>query len=149
MRYLELKTKEGGYLRTGARTPMQWNSGKNLGFSEGCKDSLYLPVDEAGDAPTVEAQEADKNSLLNTVRNLLALRHREEDLQADASFEVICSGKDSPFVYRRGGLTIAVNPSCKEKAADIKVEGEVIYSLGNATLGDRLTLSPQSFVVVK
>lgn len=149
MRYLELKTKEGGYFRTGARTPMQWNSGKNLGFSEGCKDSLYLPVDEAGDAPTVEAQEADKNSLLNTVRDLLALRHREEDLQADAGFEVICSDKDSPFVYKRGDLTIAVNPSCKEKAADIKVEGDVIYSIGSATLGDKLTLLPQSFVVVK
>lgn len=149
MRYLELKTKEGGYFRTGARTPMQWNSGKNLGFSEGCKDSLYLPVDEAGDAPTVEAQEADKNSLLNTVRDLLALRHREEDLQADAGFEVICSDKDSPFVYKRGDLTIAVNPSCKEKAADIKVEGDVIYSIGSATLGDKLTLLSQSFVVVK
>lgn len=149
MRYLELPTKEGGYFRTGARTPMQWNSGRNLGFSEGCKDSLYLPVDDADDAPTVESQEKDKDSLLNTVKELLALRHREEDLQADAAFEVLCSDKDSPFVYRRGGLTIAVNPSCKEKTADIKVEGDVIYSIGSASLGDKITLSAQSFVVIR
>lgn len=34
MRYLPLKSKEGGYQRTGSRTPMQWGGGKNLGFSD-------------------------------------------------------------------------------------------------------------------
>ena len=33
MRYLRLPTKEGGYFRTGSRTPMQWAPGENLGFS--------------------------------------------------------------------------------------------------------------------
>ncbi|WP_026510244.1 alpha-amylase family glycosyl hydrolase [Butyrivibrio sp. LC3010] len=150
MRYLELPTKEGGYYRTGSRTPMQWNKGKNLGFSEGCKDSLYLPVDEAEDAPTVEEQEKDKDSLLNVVKELLNLRHREEDLQADADFKVLCAEKNAPFVYKRGSLTIAVNPSDKEKTAALTVKGEKIYSLGNAEIGeDKLTLSSQSFVVIR
>ena len=35
MRYLDVPTKEGGYQRTGSRTPMQWNSGRNMGFSGG------------------------------------------------------------------------------------------------------------------
>jgi len=36
MRYQgDLVSKEGGYSRTGSRTPMQWNSEKNLGFSTG------------------------------------------------------------------------------------------------------------------
>ncbi|MCD8021917.1 MAG: glycosylase, partial [Lachnospiraceae bacterium] len=33
MRYLDVMTKEGGYARTSSRTPMQWDGGKNDGFS--------------------------------------------------------------------------------------------------------------------
>ncbi len=33
MRYRNLPTKEGGYVRTGTRTPMQWDASANLGFS--------------------------------------------------------------------------------------------------------------------
>ena len=150
MRYLDyIPTKEGGYSRTGSRTPMQWKKGKNLGFSEGCEDSLYLPVDSASDAPTVEEQEKDPDSLLNTVKKLLALRHSVEDLQADAAFEVLCSEKGKPFVYKRGSLTIAVNPSDKEVSADISVKGEKLYETGSAALGDKLTLSPQTFVIIR
>ena len=35
MRQLDLVSKEGGYDRTGARTPMQWGEGKNAGFLRG------------------------------------------------------------------------------------------------------------------
>ncbi len=75
MRYLPLPTKEGGYFRTGSRTPMQWDGTANHGFSTAAADALYLPVDTADDAPTVEAQQADPNSLLHAVKSLLAFRH--------------------------------------------------------------------------
>ena len=39
-----LASKEGGYFRTGSRTPMQWDGGKNRGFSS-ADGALYLPVD--------------------------------------------------------------------------------------------------------
>ena len=139
MRYFDLPTYEGGYFRTGSRTPMQWDGSKNLGFSTGCADALYLPVDAAADAPTVEAQEGCPDSLLNTVRAILKLRHAEEDLQADAEFEPLCTEKGKPFVYRRGSLVLAVNPS-----------GEALFTLGEArAAGGRLTMGPQSFVVLK
>jgi maltose alpha-D-glucosyltransferase/alpha-amylase len=128
---------------------MQWTRGKNLGFSEGCEDSLYLPVDDADDAPTVEAQENDPESLISFVREILALRHKEEDLQADAELEILCAEKGKPFVYRRGSLTIAVNPSEKEAVAELSVQGEIVYIIGNATLGSSITLAPQSFVIVR
>ena len=58
MDYIEgLPSKEGGYIRTGCRTPMQWNDEKNHGFSE--SDTPYLPTDGREGAPTVEAQEKD------------------------------------------------------------------------------------------
>ena len=40
MRYQgHLKSKEGGYYRTGARTPMQWNRALNCGFSTASPES--------------------------------------------------------------------------------------------------------------
>ena len=151
MRYQKLPTKEGGYYRTGARTPMQWNEGKNLGFSQGDAQNLYLPVDPAGDAPTVEQQEKDPRSLLYTVRQLLALRHQEEDLQADAAFEAVCTAPDQPFVYRRGALLLAVNPGPAPCTAPVEAQNRrAIFALGgwHAAPG-ALTLEAQSFVVLK
>ena len=151
MRYLDLPTKEGGYYRTGARTPMQWDSSKNLGFSTGCADSLYLPVDPAADAPTVESQQDDPASLLNTVRALLKRRHEETDLQADGEYGTVCAEKGKPFVYRRGSLLLAVNPSGEKLFADVDADDrQVLFVLGMADAhAGRLAMGPQSFVVLK
>lgn len=151
MRYQMLPTKEGGYYRTGARTPMQWDGSKNLGFSTGCADALYLPVDPAADAPTVEAQDKNPGSLLNTVRAILKLRHDVEDLQADAEYETLCAGKGKPFVYRRGGLVLAVNPAGEALSADVDAgDRKPLFVIGSADVTEgRLVLGPQSFVVLK
>ena len=150
MRYLDLPGKEGGYYRTGSRTPMQWNAGKNLGFSEADASSLYLPVDDLPDAPTVESQEREASSLLHTVKDLLALRHREEDLQADADFEALITDPTGPFVYRRGSLLLAVNPAGRAGECSLPRTGEIIYSIGKGEIdGCKLTLAPQSFVVIR
>ena len=151
MRYQNLPTKEGGYHRTGSRTPMQWTGGKNLGFSEGCADALYLPVDPAADAPTVEAQEGDPSSLLNTVRAILKLRHAEEDLQADGEFEALYAEKGKPFAYRRGHLLLAVNPAGETLSVPVSAEGrKPIFTIGRADITDGgLSLGPQSFTVLK
>ena len=151
MRYLDLPTKEGGYFRTGSRTPMQWSKETNLGFSTGAKEDLYLPVDAADDAPTVADQEQDPSSLLNTVKAILALRHQEEDLQADAEFSVICSEPGLPFIYRRGDLILAVNPA--GSPASLKIDlfvSEVLYQIGEGAYADgTLSVGAQSFVVLK
>ena len=160
MRYQNLPTKEGGYIRTGSRTPMQWSGGKNLGFSTAAPENLYLPTDPLADAPTVERALADKNSVLHTVRALLALRHAQEDLQADALFEPVITADDKPFVYKRGSLLLAVNPTGKTlsaAAADtlpgsaLPESAEGIFSIGGGgtlTAGV-LTMAPQSFVVMR
>ncbi|MCD7817646.1 MAG: DUF3459 domain-containing protein [Lachnospiraceae bacterium] len=152
MRYLNVPTKEGGYHRTGSRTPMQWNAEKNAGFSKGPADTLYLPTDTSADAPNVADQEADEDSLLNTVKALLRLRHEEEDLQADADFEVIYaeSGK-LPFVYRRGDILIALNPSEEIVSAPADVgDRKLRFSIGSGKAEDgKVMLAPQSFLVLK
>ena len=139
MRYLNLTSKEGGYHRTGARTPMQWNRGKNLGFSQADPGSLYLPVDSAPDAPTVEDEERDPSSLLNTLKAILRLRHEEKDLQAQPNLEILYAEKSKlPFVYRRASLLLAVNPGIESVGAEIGGGIDAagltpLYALGNCT----------------
>ena len=151
MRFLDVPTKEGGYTRTGSRTPMQWNHGKNLGFSAADAKDLYLPVDPAADAPTVEIQQADPDSLLNTVKAILALRHREDQLQADDEFTVVCSEPGKPFVYLRGHLLLAVNPNGKECSVEIGARDRMkLFEIGSGRLSKgKLTMGPQSFAVFR
>jgi maltose alpha-D-glucosyltransferase/alpha-amylase len=64
--------------RNGVRTPMQWNSDRNAGFSRATPARLYSPVimDPVWgyQAINVEAQEGDSSSLLHWTRNMIALR---------------------------------------------------------------------------
>ena len=150
MRYLDLPTKEGGYTRTGTRTPMQWTSGKNLGFSEADADRLYLPVDPAADAPTVEAQAKDADSLYQTIRALLKLRGKSEDLGPDASFAVLSCEAGEPFVYRRGNAVCVVNPSGTKK--EITVPGtrglEKVFRIGEASRsGETICIGSSAFAI--
>lgn len=117
-----------GKERAGARTPMQWNSGVNAGFSTCSPDDIYLPVcpewtpansypqylawkkeyacGRAGTtAPgniTVESQDDDPNSLLNWTRSLIALRKEHGALWADSRFIPIFNAENPyPMVYLR------------------------------------------------
>jgi maltose alpha-D-glucosyltransferase / alpha-amylase len=64
--------------RNGVRTPMQWTGDRNAGFSRAVPAKLYSPVvmDPVWgyEAINVEAQQGDSSSLLNWMRNLIALR---------------------------------------------------------------------------
>jgi maltose alpha-D-glucosyltransferase / alpha-amylase len=64
--------------RNGVRTPMQWNSDRNAGFSRANPAALYSPaiMDPVYgyQALNVEAEESDSSSLLNWMRNMIALR---------------------------------------------------------------------------
>jgi maltose alpha-D-glucosyltransferase/alpha-amylase len=117
-----LPSKEGGFERTGARTPMQWDASPNAGFSSAPADRLYLPVDPRPDRPTVAAQEADPGSLLNRVRALIALRRAHPALGAAGDFvPVTVEAGEYPIVYLRGArgerLLVAINPTGRPAGA--------------------------------
>ncbi len=116
MHAADLPSREGGYGRTGARTPMQWSAGRNAGFSTAPAGRLYLPVDPSPQRASVAGQETDPDSLLNRLRRLSALRHAHPALQAFAEFDVVYAEPgEYPFVYtRRKGkeqYLIALNPA--------------------------------------
>ena len=66
--------------RHGVRTPMQWSSDKNAGFSRANPQRLYLPViydpEYHYETINVEAQNNNPNSLLRWMKRLIALRKR-------------------------------------------------------------------------
>jgi maltose alpha-D-glucosyltransferase / alpha-amylase len=64
--------------RDGVRTPMQWTSDRNGGFSRADPQRLYLPPIQdpiyGFEAVNVEAQAREPSSMLNWTRRLLAVR---------------------------------------------------------------------------
>ena len=135
-----LTSKEGGFFRTGSRTPMQWTAGKNRGFSE-TDGELYLPVDESAASPDVAAQEKDENSILNMVRKLIALRKEHEELQTRENFEVLYAQTGRyPFVFRRGSFVVAVNPCGKAAEAPLNGEYEAVFSVNAAAKAENGTV---------
>jgi maltose alpha-D-glucosyltransferase/alpha-amylase len=145
MRYeRNVPSKEGGYHRTGSRTPMQWGGGRNAGFSSTHPSRLYLPIDRRGGRPTVEGQQAAPRSLLNTVRRLIALRASHPALQAAGDLMPLFARPDGcPLVYlRRLGeerVLVALNPSATPVCASFawpegRVPNEVLMSSGRVRL---------------
>ncbi|MBN1692625.1 MAG: hypothetical protein JW845_03620 [Dehalococcoidales bacterium] len=117
MRYIPgMPSKEGGYVRTGARTPMQWDDEQNAGFSTADKDRLYLPLDPRRNRPTVKKQAKNPGSLLNHIRKLIALRKSSPALQAvGALIPLQVKNNYHHFAYlRQSGserFLIVLNPS--------------------------------------
>ncbi len=64
--------------RNGVRTPMQWTSDRNAGFSRADPERLYSPIIMDAvygyQGVNVEAQESDNASLLHWMRNMIRLR---------------------------------------------------------------------------
>lgn len=151
MRYIPQQSKEGGFHRTGSRTPMQWDATKkNLGFSDAEVDKLYLDVDRQANAPCVAQQMAQQDSLWNLVCSLNRLRSNHPDLQSDGKLQVLVCADNGVLCYRRGeNIAVAFNP--KDRAAMLPVKmGEVLFETGKATArGEKTLLAPQTAVVFK
>jgi maltose alpha-D-glucosyltransferase/alpha-amylase len=157
MRQLDTPTVEGGYARTGCRTPMQWDDSANAGFSTAPADKLYTPVDPDTRRPTAEGQEHDPRSTLNGLRALTALRARCRALDADASFTPLSADFASPpFVFKRAKgreeVVVAINPRAARAAwrpDDAVGAREKSCIAGAADIsGDDIVLGPCSFAVL-
>jgi len=63
--------------RDGERTPMQWNTEENAGFS---KKDPWLPVPPSYKTHNVATESKDPNSVLSLYKKVLALRHTNQAL---------------------------------------------------------------------
>ena len=159
MRYVEnLISVEGGYGRTGSRSPMQWDNSTNAGFSLAPKEKLYVLQDESQDRPTVENQIKDENSLWKEVQKLIKIRQENKTLQNLAEIEFLSDGSTYPLIYQRiekstqEKITVILNPSEKECSYKIK-NGQIICSnSSNAKIDEKdgkIFVPPVSYAIVK
>jgi alpha-glucosidase len=114
--------KEKG--RDGERTPMQWNSESNSGFSR--KDP-WLPVPPSAKTHNVATEYKDPNSILNFYKKVLALRHTNEAL-LNGSYTAL--NQDDPNVlsylriFKGKAVLVALNMSASPQESDFDLSNE-------------------------
>jgi glycosidase len=162
MRQLPLEVgREGCYgTRAGDRTPMQWDKGKNLGFSTAASEKLWMSEDSSPDAPTVAGEESDPDSMLNFMKKLIAFRKAHPALAANGGFfPVYAQPHAYPFVFIRASdtekLLVVINPSGAESTASIKgvLKGKKTLLLGTDAKWEetdgttKITIPGKSFAI--
>ncbi|MGM9874276.1 MAG: alpha-amylase family glycosyl hydrolase [Bacilli bacterium] len=120
MKHAYIKSKDGGYQRTGDRTPMQWDNSKNGGFSKTDGD-LYLPAFLV-DHTNVIDKSKEENSLFNTIKELISIRKNYPSL---TSFDFDIKEENRIITISRNELEIVINLSNEDK----QIDKEMIYNL--------------------
>jgi alpha-glucosidase len=105
--------------RDGERTPMQWTSGRNAGFSAASRP--WLPVPPTAVTRNVETEASDPRSVLEFYKRAIALRRASPAL-LDGSYTAI--GNDPHvFAYRRRAsgqtMIVALNMSNAPQVLDL------------------------------
>ena len=133
MNYLkDLKSLEGGYSRTGSRTPMQWdNAQANAGFSRADASKLYLPQDPGESRPAVASELRRADSLINEIKKLIGIRQSHQALMNEGVVRFVDTKGEYPLVYVRSAeeerILVIINPSGTE--VSLKVSEEVTACL--------------------
>ncbi|MDK0534812.1 glycoside hydrolase family 13 protein [Clostridium perfringens] len=83
--------------RDNSRTPMQWNSSKNAGFTCG---KPWIGVNENYKTINVEVEERDENSVLNFYKKLIKLKKSNEALIYGV-YDLILEEDENIFAYTR------------------------------------------------
>lgn len=134
--------------RDGCRTPMQWDSDINSGFSDSSK--TWLPLNDNYKKINVEKQLKDEHSLINHYKNIIALRKKSP---------VLLSGKlalmDTPpniLCYKRYNsdqeLTVICNFSGKKKHLHHIFSGKLLYSTYNDRNNDLRSMRPYEAIII-
>ena len=114
--------------RNGVRTPMQWSSDKNAGFSRANPHSLFLPVNIDPEfhyeAINVEVQETNLSSLLWWMRRVIAIRKRFPAF-GHGDFQMLTPSNNKVLAFTRTydtqTILVVVNLSRFSQAVDLNL----------------------------
>ena len=116
--------------RDGERTPMQWTSGTNAGFTTG---KPWLPVPASAGTHNVASEEKDANSILSVYRHLLQMRHTEPAL-IEGDYISVNNDDSNVYAYMRRYKNEAML---------------VVLNFSNAKRTVKFDLAPQGFASAK
>lgn len=109
--------------RDNSRTPMQWNKERYGGFS---KTKPWLPMAASfREDITVEAQQKDKDSILNFYKKLIAIR-KEYPVVAKGEISFLETEEDKVLIYQRslGEQQLIVLCNLDKKKQEVKINKE-------------------------
>jgi len=115
--------------RDGERTPMQWTSGPNAGFTTG---KPWLAVPPSAQSHNVASEEKDPHSVLETYRGILALRHHQPALVEGDYFSLNNSDPNVLAYLRRyenEEVLVVLNFSSTNQEAKLEVPAAGYVSL--------------------
>ena len=140
--------------RDGFRTPMQWNSNANAGFST---VAPWLPVHSNYTHINIETAKNDSNSVYAVYKELIALHKNHQTLQS-GEIKFLMKGKNNVLAYKRftrdEELLVFFNFGFRKKR--LRIEGieklKPIFSTHegvNSVAGKYVALQPFQGVVLK
>ena len=125
--------------RDNARTPMQWTSEENAGFTTG---TPWIKVNDNYTQINVEKQEKNSNSVLNFYRKMISLRHEHPAL-VYGSFKLAKENFNDVLTYYRtdpkdGSYFIEINLTnkCAKRPVDTKNFKLIASNVSTACTGD-------------
>ena len=113
--------KTGG-ARDNGRTPFQWNSSSNAGFTTG---NPWLKVNENHTTLNAESQENDPNSVLNYFRKIVKLR-KENDVLIYGKYTLLDQKNTKVYAYTRElngkKMLVLLNFSKQKAKANLNID---------------------------
>lgn len=150
MRYIEnLTSVEGGYNRTGSRSPMQWDATANAGFSSASPEKLYIQMDSDKNRPTVQKEQSNPDSLYHEIKKQIGIRKEHSALLSKGEIEFVYVKENAyPFAYKRTSadetILVILNPS--NETATLSYDSskilETIYALNG-----NIAIEPNTLVI--
>jgi glycosidase len=104
--------------RDNARTPMQWSSAENAGFTDG---DPWMPVNPNHTEINTEAARADDDSIWHFYRELIDLRKRE-DVLVYGSYDLFLPEHDRLWVFTR---------TLRDEAGDVTERTLTVLNFGS------------------
>ena len=141
------------YSRDNARTPVQWDSSKNAGFTTG---TPWLPLNPNYKKINVAQQEKDPESVLSYYKKLTALRKNPEykETMVYGDFVPFMADEDRLMAfYRKGEKTLLILGSYRKEERELELPAPVKkLVLSNAEpriTGRKITLSDYEATILE
>ncbi len=144
--------------RDGERTPMQWNTSANAGFS---KKEPWLPVPPTFQTHNVASESKDPNSVLTLYKKVLALRHTNPAL-LDGSYTALNEQDANVMSYLRNykGQAVLVvlnmSPAPQKTSFSLAAQGfsqvnlkPLIASPQASVKGNEVSLEPFGLLIAE